>query len=50
LEGSWFPDAFIGPMASIMRFKEGADVLPTSVEGAIKTMQLVEAAYQSSDR
>ncbi|NQY11041.1 MAG: Gfo/Idh/MocA family oxidoreductase [Flavobacteriales bacterium] len=50
LEGSWFPDAFIGPMANIMRFKEGADVLPTSVEDAIKTMQLVESAYQSSNR
>lgn len=50
LEGSWFPDAFIGTMGSLMRFKEGsADVLPTSVEDVIKTMAVVESAYISSD-
>jgi len=51
LEGSWFPDAFIGTMASLMRYKEGSDdVLPTSVEDVIKTMAVVESAYISSDR
>jgi predicted dehydrogenase len=51
LEGTWFPDAFIGTMSSLMRFKEGSsDVLPTSVEDVIKTMALVEAAYRSSDK
>lgn len=50
LEGSWFPDAFIGTMASLMRYKEGSDrTLPTSVEDIIKTMAVVESAYVSSD-
>ena len=50
LEGSWFPDAFIGTMSSLMRFKEGSsDVLPTSVEDVIKTMAIVESAYISND-
>jgi predicted dehydrogenase len=50
LEGSWFPEAFIATMSSLMRFKEGSsEVLPTSVEDVIKTMAVVEAAYNSSD-
>ncbi len=50
LEGSWFPDAFIGTMATLMRYLEGSDdVLPTSVEDAIKTMEIVEDAYDASD-
>jgi len=50
LEGSWFPDAFIGTMSSVMRYKNGeTNVLPTSVEDVIKTMAVVEAAYKSSD-
>lgn len=50
IEGSWFPDAFIGTIGSLMRKKEGsADVLPTSVEDVFKTMLVVEAAYASSD-
>ena len=50
LEGSWFPDAFIGTMSSLMRFKEGSsNVLPTSVEDVIKTMAVVESAYISND-
>jgi len=50
LEGSWFPDAFAGTMSSVMRYKTGeTDVLPTSVEDVIKTMAVVESAYQSSD-
>ncbi len=51
LEGSWFPDAFIGTMASVMRWAENVDdPAATSVEDALKTMALVEAAYRSSDR
>jgi len=51
LEGSWFPDAFVGTMASLMRYKEGsATVLPTSVEDVVKTMAVVESAYMSSDK
>jgi len=50
LEGSWFPDAFIGTMASLMRYLEGsAATLPTSVDDAVRTMALVEAAHRSSD-
>ncbi|WP_342647655.1 Gfo/Idh/MocA family oxidoreductase [Mucilaginibacter sp. CSA2-8R] len=50
LQGSWFPDAFIGTMSSLMRYKGGeTDVLPTHVEDVIKTMAVVESAYQSSD-
>ncbi|MEP7286366.1 MAG: Gfo/Idh/MocA family oxidoreductase [Chloroflexota bacterium] len=49
LSGTWFPDAFIGTMASLMRFIEGSsNVLPTSVDDAYKTMAVVEAAYNSS--
>lgn len=50
LEGTWFPDAFIGTMSSLMRYKEGSSaILPTSVEDVIKTMAVVESAYISSD-
>jgi predicted dehydrogenase len=49
LEGTWLPDAFVGPMASLMRFLEdSSNPLSTSVEDAFKTMAVVEAAYQSS--
>jgi predicted dehydrogenase len=49
LEGSWYPDAFIGTMASLMRRVNGeTDELPTSVEDALHTMALVEACYQSN--
>lgn len=49
IEGSWFPEAFIGSMAQVMRAKEGSEPdMPTSVEDVIKTMACVEAAYESS--
>ncbi len=49
INGTWFPDAFIGPMASLMRFMEGSSPdLPTSVDDAYQTMAVVEAAYISS--
>jgi len=49
IEGTWFPDAFIGSMGSLMRFKLGEiTVLPAAVEDVIHTMAVVEAAYQSS--
>ena len=49
LDGTWFPHAFIGTMSNLMRFAEGSDVvLYTSVEDAIHTMAVVEAAYESS--
>ncbi|PWS28824.1 oxidoreductase [Pedobacter yonginense] len=50
LEGSWFPEAFIGTMANLMCYNEGStDVLNTSVDDVIQTMAVVESAYQSSD-
>jgi predicted dehydrogenase len=50
VKGSWFPDAFIGSMGSLMRYIEGSSkTLPTSIEDAYKTMALVEAAHRSSD-
>lgn len=49
LEGSWYPDAFVGTMASLMRRVNGeTDELPTSVDDALQTMALVEACYQSN--
>jgi len=51
LEGSWFPDAFRGPMQNLQRFLAGEDAeLWTSVEDAWRTMALVEAAYDSDRR
>ena len=51
LTGNWFPDAFIGSMGSLQSFVRGeATTLPTSVEDAIDTMRVVEAAYLSSER
>ena len=50
LEGSWFPDAFMGPMAGLMRFASGESPdLPSSVEDAWRTMAVVEACHASSD-
>jgi predicted dehydrogenase len=51
VQGSWFPDAFIGTMSSLMRYvNRESDVLPTSVEDAFQTMAVVEAAYISSEQ
>lgn len=49
LRGSWFPDAFAGPMSNLQRFVAGEDTtLHTRVSDALRTMALVEACYQSS--
>ncbi len=51
ISGSWFPEAFIGAMASLMRYVDGeTSALPTAAEDAIQTMATVEAAYDSSER
>jgi predicted dehydrogenase len=48
LTGTWFPDAFIGTMASVMRGLEGAPGAPeTSVRDNLGTLRVVLAAYQS---
>jgi predicted dehydrogenase len=50
LEGSWFPHAFIGSMAQLMRAADGeANALVTPVEDTIYTMACLEAAYATSD-
>lgn len=49
LRGSWFIEAFEGPMSNLQRFVAGEDTaLVSPVEDAIRTMALVEACYQSS--
>jgi predicted dehydrogenase len=51
LIGNWFPRAFVGTMSSLMRrANHETSELPTSVTDAFKTMAVVEACYQSSDR
>jgi len=51
IPGTWFPHAFIGSMAQLMRAAEGSIERPdNSVEDAIHTMACVEAAYESSAR
>ena len=50
LHGSWFPEAFIGSMGSLMRFLNGESTeLPTAVADAARTMAVVGAACRSSD-
>jgi len=49
LRGSWFTEAFEGPMCNLQRFLGGEDrALVSPVDDAIKTMALVEACYLSS--
>lgn len=49
LRGSWFTEAFEGPMSNLQRFVAGEDrELVGSVHDAIKTMAVVEACYQST--
>jgi predicted dehydrogenase len=51
IEGSWFPEAFIGSMAQVQCHKAGllAHML-TDVGDVIHTMETVEAAYESNRR
>jgi predicted dehydrogenase len=49
LAGSWFHQAFAGPMSNLQRFVAGEDpILRTRVSDALCTMALVEACYSSS--
>ncbi len=49
LHGSWFLEAFEGPMSNLQRFVTGEDSnLVSSVEDALRTMAVVEACYESS--
>ena len=50
LRGSWFTEAFEGPMSNLQRFVAGEDrILASPVDDALRTMALVEACYQSSE-
>lgn len=44
----WIPDAFIGPMASLMNAIQNGDEAATSVADNLNTLRLVEAAYLSA--
>jgi predicted dehydrogenase len=49
LRGSWFTEAFEGPMSNLQRFVTGEDdTLVSPVDDAIRTMAVVEACYTSS--
>lgn len=49
IPGTWFPDAFIGTMASVMRAAEDPNAQPgTVVTDAFQTMQVIDAACRSS--
>ena len=51
LRGSWFLEAFEGPMSNLQRFVAGEDPkLVSGVEDALRTMAVVEACYESSAR
>lgn len=51
LRGSWFIEAFEGPMSNLQRVLAGEDrALVGPVDDAIKTMAVVEACYESSER
>ncbi|MDD7970885.1 Gfo/Idh/MocA family protein [Roseinatronobacter alkalisoli] len=48
LTGSWFIEAFMGPMRNLQRFDAGEDEqLFTGVEDAYQTMALVEACFRA---
>ncbi|MCG2590451.1 Gfo/Idh/MocA family protein [Rhodohalobacter sulfatireducens] len=51
IDGSWFPDAFIGPMAGLMKKLEDPHYeYPNSISDAVETMKVVETAYLSSEK
>jgi predicted dehydrogenase len=49
LEGGWFPEAFLGPMASLMESLQTGNPPVTSGEDNLRTLQLVFAAYRSME-
>ena len=48
LEGAWFPDAFIGPVSSLMRAIHEDGTPETDGADHLKTLAIVEAAYSSA--
>lgn len=50
LRGSWFTEAFEGPMSNLQRVAAGEDPgLVNPVADALKTMAVIEACYRSSE-
>lgn len=50
LRGSWFTEAFEGPMSNLQRYVVGEDnALVSPIEDAFRTMAVVEACYTSSE-
>ena len=47
-EEAWFPDAFVGPMAELLRDLEGSAPAVATGEDNLETMALVDAAYRSA--
>ena len=53
IEGSWFPEAFIGTMGEVQRHQADCEAgrnpepMPCDVEDVVKSMACVEAAYES---
>jgi predicted dehydrogenase len=53
IEGSWFPESFIGTMGEVQRHKADCEAgrepapMPCDVEDVIHTMACLEAAYES---
>lgn len=51
VDGAWYPDAFLGSMANLMRYAEGSEkILINAIDSAYQTMQLLEAAYESNEQ
>lgn len=51
LQGSWFPEAFIGTMATLQHHVlDNAEPLPHGTAQAYETMVLVEAAYKANEQ
>jgi predicted dehydrogenase len=47
LDSMWIPDAFAGPMASLMRAVEDGSEPETSGRDNLRTLQVVFAEYRS---
>ncbi|WP_395368838.1 Gfo/Idh/MocA family protein [Streptomyces tubercidicus] len=45
----WLPDAFVGPMAGLLRWIETGERAPTAAEDNLGTLALVEALYRSME-
>lgn len=50
LTGSWFIEAFMGPMRNVQRYAAGEDTfLYTDIEDAFETMALIEALFEAAE-